>query len=87
MVLKFKKTTINKDETKYSTCYLNSKTETINHDTNIDSIFESIYSAIMTKMQKCQGEGSGWTIDSVENKKLTNLKSNLKTKNKQISKW
>ena len=48
-----------KDETKYSTFYLNLKVETTIHITGIYSIFESIYSMIVTKIRKCQVEGLG----------------------------
>ena len=54
-----------KDETKYSTFFSNSKTEKIIHSTPIDSISESIFSMIVTKIQKYQAKGSGWTITSV----------------------
>ena len=47
-----------------NTFYSKSKAESIFHDTDIDSIFESIYSTIITK-QKHQAEDSSWTIDSV----------------------
>ena len=63
-VLIFKKS-INEDETKYCVFYSNSKVETIIQDTDIDSIFESIYSTAVTKLRKYQAEGSGCTIDSV----------------------
>ena len=33
---------INQDETKYSTFYLNSKAETIIHDSDLDNAFESL---------------------------------------------
>ena len=47
------------------TFYLKSKREIIIHDTDIDSIFQSIYSTIMTKIRKYQAEDLGWTFDSV----------------------
>ena len=49
LFLKLKKTT-NKDETKYSTFYLNSKAETVIHRPDTDNVFESIYSKIKTKI-------------------------------------
>ena len=51
LVLKFKET-INKNETKYSILYSNSKAETIIHDSDINNVFEPIYNTIMTKKQK-----------------------------------
>ena len=44
---------------------MNSKAEKIIHDTDINSIFESIYSTMMTKIQKYQAVGLGWTISSM----------------------
>lgn len=46
MVLKLKKKTINKDETKHSNFYSNSNTETNIHSTDIDNLFKSIYSIV-----------------------------------------
>ena len=46
--------------------YSNSKAESIIHNADTDSIFESIYSTIITKkIKKHQTEGSSWTIHSV----------------------
>ena len=58
LFFKFKKT-VNKDETKFSTFYLNSEAETVIHDADIDSVYEAIYITIMTKIQKYLAEGSG----------------------------
>ena len=55
----------NEDDAKHSIFYLDSKAETVILGTDIDRVFESIYSTIMTKIWKCQAEGLGWTIDSV----------------------
>ena len=54
LVLKLKRT-INENETKYSTLFSNSKTETNSHGADIDSILESIYNAIMTKNTEISG--------------------------------
>lgn len=70
--------TINENETKYSTFYLNSKAETFTHDSDIDNVFESIYSRIITKIQKYQEEGSGWTTVSVIKQTLAFRNRNLK---------
>ena len=56
MVLKFRKKTINEDETKYSIYYSKLKAETSIDDADIDSLFESIYSTIMRKIQKYIGQ-------------------------------
>ena len=76
MFLKLKKTT-KKDETKYSTFYLNSKAETVIHRPDTDNVFESIYSKIKTKIWKYQAEGSGWTINSVIEQNINNSKYKL----------
>lgn len=56
LVLKFKKKTVKKDKTKYTTFYLNLKTVTIICNADIDSIFKSIYSMIIsTKYNKISG--------------------------------
>ena len=73
LVLKLKRT-INENETKYSTLFSNSKAETNSHDADIDSILESIYNAIMTKILKYQAEGLGWTIYLVIEQNINILK-------------
>ena len=57
LVLEFKKIE-NDDKTKYDTSYFNSKTETIINESDIDSVFESVYTTITSTMQKCLGKGS-----------------------------
>ena len=44
---------------------MNSKVEAIINQTDINDAFESIYSTIMSNMQKSLGKGLGWIIDSV----------------------
>ena len=45
---------------------MNSKPEiTWNNGSDIDDVFESIYSVIISNIQKSLGRGSGWIIDSV----------------------
>ena len=66
LVLEFKKIG-NEDKTKYSTFYLNlnSKVETIINESDINDVFESIYSKITLNIQKPLGKGLGWTLGSV----------------------
>ena len=64
LILKFKKKESN-DKTVYNTFYSNSKSETIINDSDIDAVFESIYSTIISNIQKYLGKASGWIIDSV----------------------
>ena len=53
------------DKTKYNTFYSNSKAVKIINESDIDDVFESIYTTIKSNMQKSLGKGSGWIIDSV----------------------
>ena len=56
--LEFKKIK-NDDKTKYTTFYSNSKAGTIINERDIDDIFESIYTLIISNLQKYFGGGSG----------------------------
>ena len=53
-------------KTKYDTFFSHSKAETITNESDIDDAFESIYTAIMSNMQKSLGKVSSWIIDSVK---------------------
>ena len=53
------------DKTKYDTYYSQSKAETIINESDIDYIFESIYTTILSNIQKSLRKGSDWIIDSV----------------------
>ena len=44
---------------------MSSKFETIINESDIDDAFESIYSTIISNIQKSLRKGSGWIIDSV----------------------
>ena len=74
LVLKLKKITKNDDETKYSTFYSSSESDIIINDTYIDDTPESIYSTIMSKIQKPIGKSSSWVIDSMINHTIDILK-------------
>ena len=52
------------DKTKYDNFYSSSKAEIIINESDID-VFKSIYTTIISNMQKFLGHGSGWIIDSV----------------------
>ena len=52
-------------KTKFSTFYSNSKAEKSINESDINVMFESIYTTIMSNMQKFLGKDSGWIIDSV----------------------
>ena len=57
LVLEFTKIE-NTDKTKYDTFYLNSKGETIINESDINDVFESIYTTIISNIQKSLGKGS-----------------------------
>ena len=64
LVLAFKKIE-SQDKTKYDNFYGSSKVEIIINETDIDDVFQSIYTTIISNIQKSLGEGLGWIIDSV----------------------
>ena len=53
------------DKTKYDTFYSNSKTEIIINEYDIDDAFESIYTTVISSIQKYLGKGADWIIDWV----------------------
>ena len=64
LVIAFKKIESD-DATKYSSFYSTSKAETIINENDIDDAFGSIYTTIISSIQKYLGKGLGWIIDSV----------------------
>ena len=54
-----------KDETKYDNFYSGLKAEIIINESDINDVFESIYSTIISSKQRSLGKCSGWIIDSV----------------------
>ena len=75
LVLVFKKIE-SEDKTKYDTFYSHSKAEIIINESDIDDIFKSIYTTIISNTQKSLGKGSGWIIDSVINHTISISKYN-----------
>ena len=63
LVLVFKKIE-SETKTKYDNFYSSSKAEVIINESDIDDVFQSIYTTIITNIQKSLGKGSGWIIDS-----------------------
>ena len=55
----------NEDKMKYDTFHSHSKVETIVNKSDIDDIFESIYTTVISNIQKSSGKGSSRIIDSV----------------------
>ena len=64
LVLVFKKVE-SEDKTKFDNFYSNSKAEMIINESDINDVFQSIYTTLITNIQKSLGKGSGWIIDSV----------------------
>ena len=62
LVLVFKK--IESDnKTNYPTFYSNSKVEIIINGSDIDDVLESVYTTVISNIQKSLGKGSCWIID------------------------
>ena len=55
----------NNHKAKYDIFYLNSKAETIINQNDIDGVFESVYTIIISNIQKSIRKGLGWIVDSV----------------------
>ena len=53
------------DKRKYDNFYSSSKAEIIKNESDIDDVFQSVYTTIITNIQKILGKGSGWIIDSI----------------------
>ena len=64
LVLIFKKIE-SEDKTKYETFYSHSKVEIIINESDNNHVFQSIYTASITKIQKYLGKGSDWITDAV----------------------
>ena len=52
-------------EIKFTIFYSNPKAQAIINKSDIDDLFESIYTTIISNIQKYLGKGSGWIINSV----------------------
>ena len=64
LVLLFRKIE-SEDKTKFDNFYSGSKAEIIMNESDIDDMFQSIYTTVITNIQKSLGKGSGCSIDSV----------------------
>ena len=53
------------DKPKYDNFYSSSKAEIIINESDIDDVFQSIYTTVITNIKKSLRKGSGWIIDSV----------------------
>ena len=63
LVLVFKKIE-SKVKTKYDNFYSSSKGEIIINESDIENVFKSVYTTIITNIQKCLRKGSSWIIES-----------------------
>ena len=63
VVLVFK-TTESEDKTTYDTFYSSLKVEIIINKSDINDLFQSIYTTVISNIQKSLGKGSGWITDS-----------------------
>ena len=75
LVLVFKKIE-SQDKTKYNTFYSNSKAEIDINENGIDDVFESIYTTIVSNIQKFLGKGSSGITDSVNDHNISISKYN-----------
>ena len=64
LVLVFKKIE-REDKTKYHNFYPSSNAEIMINESDIDDVFQSIYTTIISNIQKSLGKGSGWIIDAI----------------------
>ena len=64
------------DKTNYDHFYLSSKAEIIINERDVDYMFQSFYTTIITTTQKSLGKSSGWIVDSVIDHTITVSKYN-----------
>ena len=74
-VLVFRKVE-SEDKTKCDTFCSHSKAETIINESEIDDMFELIYTTIISNIQQFLGKDSGWIIDSVIDHNISTSKYN-----------
>ena len=53
------------DKIKYDTFHSNSHAKRIINESDIDDVFQSVYTTITSNIQKSLGRGSSWIIDLV----------------------
>ena len=64
------------DQTKHDNFYSSWKAEIIINENDVDDVLQSIYTPIITKIQKSLGKDSSWIIDSVINHTISVSKYN-----------
>ena len=67
---------IKREDKKINNFYPSSKVEVIINESDINDVFQSIYTTIITNIQKYLGKGSGWIIDTVIDHNISILKYN-----------
>ena len=75
LVLELKKIE-SEDKTKYDIFYSLSKAETIINESDTDDVVESIFTTIISNIQKSLGKGYVWIIDSVIDQNISISKYN-----------
>ena len=73
-----------KSKTKYDNFYSSSKAKIIINESDIDDVFQSIYTIIKKKIQKSLEKGLGWIIDSVINHTVRISKYNCSAESNYI---
>ena len=63
-------------KTKFDKFYSSSKTEIIINESDIENVFQSIYTIIIANIQNALGNGSGWIISSFVDHTISISKSN-----------
>ena len=83
LVLVFQKIE-NQDKTNYDNFYSSSKAEIVINESDIDDMFKSIYTTIITSIQKSLGKGSGWIIDPVIDHTLNQITKRIRPSKKWL---
>ena len=66
----------NEDKTKCGTFYSHSKAELILNKSNINDLFKSVYTYVISNIEKPLRKGLDWIIDSVIDHSISILKYN-----------
>ena len=66
-----------KDRTKYDTFYSHSKAQTVINENDSDGVFKSIYTTVVSNIQKSLGKNSNWIIYLAIDHNINTSKYNL----------
>ena len=75
------------DRTKHDTFYKHSKTVAIITESEIDGVFQSIYTTIISNIKNSLGKGSGWIFDLVINRTSSISRCNSLAESSYIKFW